>query len=149
MRKGDGARVVDACFDKLEQEAARAFTEANKELGDYAKEQLIWMSGGVHKAAELRRMDYPFATRHPAPRLDTEILNRQTGNLQRLWKNVRWQKDANGVWMYLVFNAAMYASYLQDGTWEMVKRDILDPVYWMMIRKFPHILRRKLKERGF
>lgn len=66
--------------DVLKEMRWAANSGATKALED-AKEA----SSGEYSAADLARMDHPYARRHSQPLLQAEIINKQTGAFYAMW----------------------------------------------------------------
>lgn len=99
---------------------ARAFTAAiNDGLHD-ARE----LSSGPFSLAELRKRDYPYATRHGSPLLPPAMINAQSGEFREKWRGQHTAVAAGGV--FQLRNDSSVADFLNAGTPAMFRRPIAD-----------------------
>lgn len=97
------------------------FKAAKKTAKDAVRVAQYYSSGRV-TTLQLRREDHPYATRHGSPRRDPEIINSQTGLFKSSWKTRELFRD--GEVIFVVYNDAPYAKFLQQGTKTMFERPI-------------------------
>lgn len=135
-----------ASLRDLERDLRRAKAAANaardralRETAHDVVKHLQFFSSGPLSSARLAREDHPYATRHPFPRYDPSIINKQTGVFKRSW--VISTINVTGHQIYVVRNIASYAEYLEHGTWKMIARPIDGPARIYAAR----VLERKLE----
>ena len=78
-------------------------------------------SSGRKTAAQMRKADHPYATRHGAPLWDPSTINVGKGNFKRDWQIQGGGNTRNGV---AIVNYNPVAKYLADGTRTMFQRPL-------------------------
>ena len=82
-------------------------------------------SSGPFSLRELAKRDHPYAVRHGAPRLDSSMINTQSGAFRSDWTADPPSFDDRGVSARL-FNDNYVADFLQYGTRTMFRRPIAE-----------------------
>jgi hypothetical protein len=104
------ARDLDRNIGKAEARTARAgLKEAKKQ------------SSGRKTAAQMRKADHPYATRHGQPKWDASTINVGKGEFRRDWHIQGGGNTRNGV---TIVNYNSVAKYLADGTRTMFQRPL-------------------------
>lgn len=79
------------------------------------------LSSGRKTAAQMRKADHPYATRHGAPKWDPSTINVGKGNFKRDWHIQGGGNTRNGA---AVVNYNPVAEYLAEGTPKMFRRPL-------------------------
>lgn len=79
-------------------------------------------SSGPFTAADMRRLNHPFARRHARPGLDPSNINERTGRFRG-----GWQKRSSGN-SAMIVNETAYADFLERGTRNMHARRVGEAV---------------------
>jgi len=94
---------------RIGPEVAHAVQETLDDLQETAQD----LSSGPRSAAELARLDHPYARRHPGPQLDPTEINIQHGDFVSAWEQSGPEPHGTGIGGQ-VRNTAPYARYLYD-----------------------------------
>jgi len=120
--------------------ATKVPNESNKRIAMKVVILAKHLSSGQYSSAELAKMGHPYGkgfarviasgsrfgtvvTRGPIPYGNPAVINKQSGSFYNSWI-VQRTADIKGAPAIMVVNTAPYASFLETGTYKMVKRPL-------------------------
>ena len=84
-------------------------------------------SSGPYSSADLTALGHPYATRAPAPLLPAGIINEQSDVFLSSWET-EGPTEEGGALSSAVWNTALYAPFLDEGTELMIPRPLPEAV---------------------
>lgn len=111
-------------MDISSQEAKRRLIrDYNKVYTEELKKILIKRSSGTLSYYAMRKMDYPYATKHETPLKIRSIINSHRGTVKRGWRIQATEDKIN-----IRNTSRIYNKYLKYGTSKMVSRGNIEQV---------------------